>query len=454
CRARPTQRDGAARSERHCRDRAGGGDGGRRARPARHPRQQRRLEHRSPVPRSGRADGRYLGPHPGGQPARAVLPRARGRALSACARRRSNRQRGLGRRSAGGRQQHSLRRGQGRTHPSHALPRGGDGSGSHRQLRGARTDGGHADDEAVARRGGGQHAAARRAAAVHRHRGRRRSGRGVLPLRQRDRPGAQHRRRGSLPLTSCRGGDVPLSFGSRVARLALIGVVLSVAGGGFAYLGGWLTPRDLTPARFTDGFQSVNGVHPGFRRNHAKGLGVSGFFDSNGSAVRVSKAAVFRAGRLPVIGRFSLSGGQPYVADSADAVRGLGLQFSLPDGELWRTAMISLPVFPFRTPQAFYEQLIASKADSRTGKPNPAAMQAFLERHPETAQVLSVIKSRPVASAFDNTTFYGLNAFRVTNASGTSTPVRWILTPLQPFEAAGGMSAAHDKNYLFEAVIA
>jgi catalase len=247
---------------------------------------------------------------------------------------------------------------------------------------------------------------------------------------------------------------VPLSFGSRVARLALIGLVLGVVGGGFAYLGGWLTPRDLTPARFTDGFQSVNGVHPGFRRNHAKGLGVSGFFESNGNAVRVSKAAVFRAGRVPVIGRFSLSGGQPYVADSADTVRGLGLQFSLRDGELWRTAMISLPVFPFRTPEAFYEQLVASKTDPRTGKPDPAAMQAFLGRHPETAQVLSVIKSRPVASGFDNTTFYGLNAFRVTNASGTSTPVRWILAPLQPFEAAGDMSAAHDKNYLFEAVIA
>src|SRR5262249_18707699 len=145
---------------------------------------------------------------------------------------------------------------------------------------------------------------------------------------------------------------------------------------------------------------------------------------------------------------------QPYVADSAEAVRGLGLQLNLPDGELWRTAMISLPVFPFRTPEAFYEQLVASKADPRTGKPDPAAMKAFLDRHPETAQVLGVIKSQPIASGFDNTTFYGLNAFRVTNASGTSTPVRWLLAPLQPFEATGDVSAAHDKNYLFEALIA
>jgi len=234
----------------------------------------------------------------------------------------------------------------------------------------------------------------------------------------------------------------------------MIGVVLVVVAGGFAYLGGWLTPGDLTPARFVDAFEQANGVHAGFRRNHAKGLGVSGFFESNGNGVRFSKAVVFRPGRVPVLGRFSLSGGMPRVADSADAVRGLGLQFSLPDGEAWRTAMIDLPVFPFRTPEAFYEQLVASRPDPTTGKPDPAAVKAFLERHPETAQVLSVIKSQPVASGFENTTFHGLNAFRFINSSGESTPVRWLLTPMKPFEAASDASAARDTNYLFDALIA
>ena len=250
------------------------------------------------------------------------------------------------------------------------------------------------------------------------------------------------------------GEREPLSIGSAVLRLAMIGVVLVVVAGGFAYLGGWLTPRDLTPARFVDAFERANGVHAGFRRNHAKGLGVSGFFESNGNGVRFSKAIVFRPGRVPVLGRFSLSGGMPHAADSADAVRGLGLQFSLPDGEAWRTAMVNLPVFPFRTPEAFYEQLVASRPDPTTGKPDPAAVKAFLERHPETAQVLSVIKSQPVASGFENTTFYGLNAFRFINSSGESTPVRWLLTPITPFEAASNASAARDTNYLFDALIA
>src|SRR6266851_534677 len=183
-----------------------------------------------------------------------------------------------------------------------------------------------------------------------------------------------------------------LGSASTLARFALIGIALAAVAGTFAYLGGWFTPNKLTPARFTDGFEQVNGVHPGFRRNHAKGVGVSGFFESNGKGVRLSKAAVFRPGRVPVIGRFSLSGGQPYVADRPDTVRGLGLQFSLPDGELWRTAMINLPVFPFSTPEAFYEQMIASKPDPDTAKPDPAQMKAFLARHPETEQALTVIK--------------------------------------------------------------
>src|SRR5262245_44832853 len=163
-----------------------------------------------------------------------------------------------------------------------------------------------------------------------------------------------------------------LSTAATVARLTLIGVALAAVAGTFASLGGWFTPNALTPARFTDAFEEVNGVHPGFRRNHAKGVGVSGFFESNGNGGRLSKAAVFRQSRVPVIGRFSLGGGIPDAADAPGAVRGLGLEFSLPDGELWRTAMIDRPVFPFRTPEAFYEQMLASKPDPKTGKPDPA----------------------------------------------------------------------------------
>ena len=248
---------------------------------------------------------------------------------------------------------------------------------------------------------------------------------------------------------------VRLTGSSTLLRLAGIGVVILCVVGAFLYLGGWFSPHELRPARFVDGFEQANGIHSGFRRNHAKGVGVRGFFDSNGQGTRLSKAVVFRSGRVPVIGRFSFGGGDPNVTDAPDAVRGLGLQFSLPDGEEWRTAMINLPVFPFNTPQAFYDNLVASQPDPNTHKPDPQKMAAFVAGHPEFLQAIKIIQSHPVSSGFDNSAFYGLNAFRFVDAEGTSTPVRWMVVPVQPFApvSASGTPLG-DKNYLFDALIA
>lgn len=244
----------------------------------------------------------------------------------------------------------------------------------------------------------------------------------------------------------------PLTAGSKYARLALIGVLLLSVAGGFRYLGGAFSPKRLTPPGFVDEFERVNGVHPGFRRNHAKGVGVRGFFDSNGQGARLSKAVVFQNGRVPVIGRFSLGGGDPHAADELSQARGLGLQFSLPDGEQWRTAMINLPVFPFKDPQAFYDNLVASQPDPNTHQPDPAKGAAFLASHPDTARALGILKSHPPSSGFDNSAYYGLNAFRFTNAEGVSRYVRWMLAPVQASEAAAATNA--DKDFLFDGLIA
>jgi catalase len=233
-----------------------------------------------------------------------------------------------------------------------------------------------------------------------------------------------------------------------------IGVVILGVAATFLYLGGWFSPGALTPGRFVNEFQRVDGTYSGFRRNHAKGVCVRGFFDSNGQGMRLSKAVVFRSGRVPVIGRFSIGGGDPYAGDTLSDVRGLGLQFSLADGEEWRTAMVNLPVFPFKDAQAFYDNLVASEPDPKTHQPDPAKGAAFLGSHPETARALGIIKSHAPSSGFDNSTFYGLNAFRFTNADGTTTPVRWTLVPVQPLEAASAAGASQDKNFLFDGLIA
>jgi catalase len=244
----------------------------------------------------------------------------------------------------------------------------------------------------------------------------------------------------------------PLSPVSILIRLGAIGLVSLLITAAFIYTGGWLEPSDrLTPVRVVDGFEHLNGIQAGFRRNHAKGVCFTGIFESNGQGSRYSKAALFLVGQVHVVGRFALAGGQPYVPDSAQAVRSMAVRFKLSDGEEWRTGMNDIPVFPFATLEAFYEQMTLSQPDPATGKPDPAKMANFIAHHPETARALDLIKNRPISSGFQNDSFHSLNAFRFVDAGGKSVAVRWSMMPTDPFAAPDAASAEKpDKNYLFD----
>jgi len=240
-----------------------------------------------------------------------------------------------------------------------------------------------------------------------------------------------------------------------ILRQAAVFLSMAAVAGSFAYVGGWLTPHELTPVRMIDTFDQVNGPHPGFRRNHAKGVCFSGYFDSNGQGVALSRASAFVAGRMPVIGRFALAGGQPYQADAPHTVRSMAFLMKLPDGQEWRSGMNNIPVFPVNTPQAFYDQLLASQPDPATGKPDPAKMEDFLAGNPASAKAIRLIRNTPVSSGFENSTFNSLDAFRFINADGKVTFVRWLMSPVKSFEPASATQPAPgDKNYLFDVLIA
>ena len=115
---------------------------------------------------------------------------------------------------------------------------------------------------------------------------------------------------------------------SRRSVLLGIGAVtafLAVDLGAVAYANKWIGPGNtLTRESFLNAFRSVFGAHLGFRRNHAKGVVVTGHFESNGNGSELSRAVIFRPGQTPVTGRFSLASGNPNVADAA-ADRGGGV---------------------------------------------------------------------------------------------------------------------------------
>lgn len=111
--------------------------------------------------------------------------------------------------------------------------------------------------------------------------------------------------------------------------------------------------------------------------------------------------------------------------------------------------MINLPVFPVNSPQAFLDQMVASKPDPLTGKPDPAAMAKFAAEHPETVAATKIIKQHSPTAGFAGSTFSSLNTFYLVSASGVRTPVRWSLVPRQ----AALSASERGNNVLFDALV-
>jgi catalase len=241
-----------------------------------------------------------------------------------------------------------------------------------------------------------------------------------------------------------------LSAGAVVVRLGVIGVILACFAGAFAYVGGFLSPDRLTPDRVLAAIQADGHSHPGFRRNHAKGVCATGFFDSNGQAASLSKATVFQAGHIPVVARFSLAGSLPFQPDTPQQIRALALRIMPPGGDEWRTAMINLPVFVADTIDGFYALAIDTAPDPSTGKPDPAKMKALFTDHPEIAKALGIVGHRVISSGFDDATYNSLDAFRFVGADGAETAVRWSMVPVSP---AATTASSGNKDYLFDALI-
>ena len=191
------------------------------------------------------------------------------------------------------------------------------------------------------------------------------------------------------------------------------------------------------PATVVDQFQANNGVHPGFRRNHAAGVCVSGWFDSSGDASTYSTAEVFQPHlRTPVIGRFSIPGGKPHAADDGTPVRGLALAFMLPNGQHWRTAMLNAPVFQAATPATFFTLLQLQQPTHTTGKPDAAKLATFFTTHPDTAPFRAWASSTKPSASYANETYRSLNAYEFIDAHGARHAVRWRFVPVATTPAA------------------
>jgi catalase len=76
--------------------------------------------------------------------------------------------------------------------------------------------------------------------------------------------------------------------------LAAVPLAVSLVNPTFAVAQQAPASQKSVPEQVVDAFTAVNGVHPGARVNHAKGVILEGTFTPTASAASVSKAAHFQ----------------------------------------------------------------------------------------------------------------------------------------------------------------
>jgi catalase len=186
--------------------------------------------------------------------------------------------------------------------------------------------------------------------------------------------------------------------------------------------------QDASPVELVDALNGVFGKHPGMRTSHAKGFCVSGQFTPAADAASLSKAPHF-AKPVPVLGRFSMGGGNPKAADNSKGARGLALRFDLGDGASSDLVTISVPLFFAKTPAQVVEFLKVRTPAEGADKPDPEKIKAFSDANPETTRQGAWLNARPVSASYAGTSYFGIHAFTLTNADGKETLIKLKITP-------------------------
>jgi catalase len=204
------------------------------------------------------------------------------------------------------------------------------------------------------------------------------------------------------------------------------------------------------PVAFVETFNKLaGGEHAGYRANHAKGILVTGTFTPAKGAATLSKAPHFAAA-VPVIVRFSDPSGVPNIPDGDPhaSPHGIAIRFDLPGGANADMVCLSADRFPVSTPEDFLAMLQAIAASGKdAAKPTP--IEKFFGAHPLAAKWATTPRPAPVS--FATLAFHGINAFKFTNAAGTTRYGRYDIVPDAGVQSLSEAQAAKaDPDYLMK----
>src|SRR5260370_25536377 len=162
------------------------------------------------------------------------------------------------------------------------------------------------------------------------------------------------------------------------------------------------------PTQIVDLADKVDGVHPGYRAFHAKGVVVEGTFKASSEAARLSRATLFNSSPIPVTARFSDGSGMPTVPDGSPAMpRGIAIKYHLAGGGDTDMVTNSFKFFPVGTGEDFRD-LLHAITESPPAAPHPNKVEQFFVSHPNSPDPT---RSLPTPDSFADEEYHGIDAF-------------------------------------------
>jgi catalase len=207
-----------------------------------------------------------------------------------------------------------------------------------------------------------------------------------------------------------------------------------------------------TPEDLIDALHAAFGDHHD-RAVHTKGVMFEGSFTPDPAAQTLTKAPIFTGGTLPVAARFSLFAGIPDIPDSSSgaAPTGLAIKIKAADGSFYDLASDQHNGFIVATSDEF-ATVLRDLGASGPGVAHPTPIEQFLDTHPIAK---AFIQSLTNPASYAEATYFGINAFKFTNAAGKTAFVRYRYVPQagehylskEEFQAQGA-------NYLQDEIMA
>lgn len=174
---------------------------------------------------------------------------------------------------------------------------------------------------------------------------------------------------------------------------------------------------------------------------HARGYGAHGFFELTNSLADVSRADVFqRVGeRTPAFVRFSTVAGSKGSFDLARDVRGFAVKIYTQEGN-WDLVGNNIPVFFIQDAIKFPDLVHSVKPEPDRAFPQAASAHDnfwdFISLMPESFHMIMwTMSDRAIPRSFRTMEGFGVHTFRLVNAKGKSTFVKFHWKPKQGLQS-------------------